>query len=201
MQARYATTETGEPLTSGDERWPSEQPVLTDGAVILRGFWPEDAAEVYRACQDSEIQHFTRVPVPYLPEHAASWVSANAALWAEARTANFAVIDGGTGGFLGVVGIIGADHVLRQAGLGYWTAQWGRGRGMTTRAVRLAADWALTEGCLRRLQAEVEEVNLASTRVIESARFSRADMPVVQEELKGSLRTFVMWQRQAQGEP
>jgi RimJ/RimL family protein N-acetyltransferase len=185
-------------LTSGDTRWPSQQPVLTDGVVILRGFRPEDTAEVYRACQDSEIQHFTQVPVPYLQEHAAGWVSANAVLWAEAHTANFAVAEQRTTGFLGVVGIIGADHTLGQAGVGYWTAQWGRGRGMMTRAVRLASDWALTEGGLQRLQAEVEQTNPASTRVIESAGFSRADMPVVQQELKGSLRTFVVWEKRDQ---
>jgi RimJ/RimL family protein N-acetyltransferase len=186
-------------LSSGDTPWPSQQLVLTDGVAILRGFRPEDAAEVYRACQDLEIQHFTQVPVPYLPEHAAGWVSGNAALWADARTANFAVTDQGTSGFLGVVGIIAADHALGQAGVGYWTAPWGRGRGMTTRAVRLATSWALTEGGLQRLKAEVEQTNTASTRVIESAGFSRADTPLVQEELKGSLRTFVVWERRAKG--
>ena len=186
-------------MSSGDTPWPSQQPVLTDGVAILRGFRPEDAAEVYRACQDPEIQHFTQVPVPYLPEHATGWVSANAALWADARTANFAVTEHGTSGFLGVVGIIGVDHALGQAGVGYWTAPWGRSRGMTTRAVRLVTSWALTEGGLQRLQAEVEQTNTASTRVIESAEFSRSDTPVVQEELKGSLRTLVVWERRAQG--
>lgn len=138
--------------------------------------------------------HFTQVPVPYLPEHAPGWVSANAALWAEGRTANFAVTEQETGSFLGVVGIIGADHVLGQAGVGYWTAPWGRGRGMTTRAVRLAVDWAFSEGRLQRLQAEVEQSNPASARVIELAGFTRADVPVAEEELKGSLRGFVVWE-------
>jgi RimJ/RimL family protein N-acetyltransferase len=169
--------------------------VLTDGVVVLRAFRSDDASGVYRACQDSEIQHFTQVPVPYLAEHAEQWVAANADLWASARTANFAVTEQATSTFLGVVGIIGADHASRRAGTGYWTARWGRGRGITTRAVRLAADWALTEGGLQRLQAEVEQSNPASTRVIESAGFVRADLPELQEELKGSLRTFVVWER------
>jgi RimJ/RimL family protein N-acetyltransferase len=176
----------------------ANSPVLTDGVVTLQGLRPEDTAEVYCACQDSEIQHFTQVHVPYLPEHAAGWVSSHAALWAEALTANFAVTEARTSGFLGVVGIIGADHALRQAGVGYWTAPWERGRGMTTRAVCLASDWALTEGGLQRLQAEVEQTNPASTRVIELAGFSRADMPEVQEELKGSSRTFVVWEKRDQ---
>ena len=80
-------------MANGDSPWPSAQPVLSDGVVCLRGFRAEDTAEVYRACQDPAIQHFTQVPVPYLPEHAAGWVSGNAALWAEARTANFAVTE------------------------------------------------------------------------------------------------------------
>jgi RimJ/RimL family protein N-acetyltransferase len=186
-------------LASGSTPWPIQQPQLTDGIIVLRALRPEDAAEVCRACQDPQIQHFTQVPVPYLPEHAEVWVSSNAALWAEALSANFAVIERESAMFLGVVGIVGADHTGHEAGFGYWTAAWARGRGRTTRAVRLASDWALLEGGLERLHAEVEEANPASARVIESAGFNRADVPVVEDELKGSVRRFVVWERRSEG--
>ena len=60
--------------------------------------------------------------------------------------------------------------------------------------MRLASRWALTEGGLRRLTAEIEEVNVASTRVVEAAGYSRADVPALEEELKGSVRRFVVWE-------
>lgn len=42
-------------------RWPIAQPVLSDQSVVLRGWMPADAQDVFRACQDPEIQHFTLV--------------------------------------------------------------------------------------------------------------------------------------------
>ena len=54
--------------------WPAEQPTLTDEVVLLRPWRPEDAEEVFRACQDPDLQHFTQVPVPYLLEHAVGFV-------------------------------------------------------------------------------------------------------------------------------
>jgi len=175
--------------------WPLESPVLTDGVVTLRRVDPRDAGAVLRACQDPDIAHFTQVPVPYLPEHAEGWTSAQEQMWREGTTINFAVTDATTGDYLGVVGVMEADHVAREAGLGYWTAPWGRGRGAPSRGVRLATQWALTEGGLVRLQAEVEDVNIASTRVVEAAGYTRADVPVVEEELKGTMRRFVVWER------
>ena len=85
------------------------------------------------------------------------------------------------------------------AGVGYWTAPWGRDRGMTTRAVRLAVVWAFSEGRMQRLQAEVEQSNPASARVIESAGFSRADVPVTEMDLKGSRRRLVVWEMRRPG--
>jgi hypothetical protein len=50
--------------------WPAQQPVLTDGTVMLRPFRTSDADAVFRACQDPAIQRWTLVPIPYLREHA-----------------------------------------------------------------------------------------------------------------------------------
>ncbi|MGJ9420936.1 GNAT family N-acetyltransferase [Aeromicrobium sp. CF3.5] len=44
-------------------------------------------------------------------------------------------------------------------------------RGLTTRAVRLAADWALEQPGLMRLEAYIEPWNTGSIRVVEGAGF------------------------------
>lgn len=174
--------------------WPREQPVLSDDVVLLRGVTEADAYAIFRACQDVEIQRFTQVPAPYQRSSADAFVALCEERWREGVTANFAVCDRATGDFLGVVGIIGADHEAGTAGVGYWTAPWGRGRHVTSRGVRLATDWALGAGALRTLTAEAETANPASICVLANAGYSRLDVPEEVIELKGSTRRFTSWQ-------
>ena len=168
--------------------------MLSDDLVILRGVTEADADAIFRACQDPDIQHFTQVPVPYHRSSADAFVVVCAERWRDGLTANFAVCDRATGDFLGVVGIIGADHEAGTAGVGYWTAPWGRGRHATWRGVRLATSWALGDGGLRTLTAEAESANPASIRVLTKAGYSRLDLPDEVIELKGSTRRFTVWQ-------
>jgi [ribosomal protein S5]-alanine N-acetyltransferase len=75
-----------------------------------------------------------------------------------------------------VVGYVGALWVSKPAGrasIGYWTKASRRRGGLTTDAVRFAADWLLTEGGVARLEAYVEPWNIGSARVAEKAGFER----------------------------
>ena len=90
-------------------RWPAEQPVLTDGRVMLRALEPGDVGAVFLVCQDEAIQHFTRVPVPYLEEHARGFVAQGAARWRTREGVSFAVVDAATGEFLGACGLVHVD--------------------------------------------------------------------------------------------
>lgn len=45
--------------------WLGTPPTLTDGRIALRAFEADDAAAVLAACQDSDIQRWTTVAVPY----------------------------------------------------------------------------------------------------------------------------------------
>lgn len=58
--------------------------------------------------------------------------------------------------------------------LGYCTAPWARGRGLTTRAVRLVTDHAFAHG-LRELVLRAAVDNAASRRVAEAAGFTFVD--------------------------
>jgi RimJ/RimL family protein N-acetyltransferase len=173
--------------------WTSEQPALTGEQVRLRGVMDADADVIYRACQDSDIQHFTQVPVPYSHADAETFVGLCRDRWRDGVTANFAVCDRESELFLGVVGIIGADRQERTAGLGYWTAAWGRGRGATSEAVRLVTAWAFRDGGLSRLVAEAEISNPASMQILASAGFVRQEGADEVIEMKGTSRTFSIW--------
>ncbi|WP_346536351.1 GNAT family N-acetyltransferase [Micromonospora sp. DPT] len=131
--------------------------IIEDG-LLLRPWRATDADAVHRACQDPDIQRWTTVPRPYLPEHAHGFVTGIAATaWAEGTGAPFAVCDAGTGELLGSCGLVSIDRGLDSAEIGYWTAPWARGRGVTVRATRAVARWAFDALKLRRLvwQAEV----------------------------------------------
>jgi RimJ/RimL family protein N-acetyltransferase len=56
--------------------------------------------------------------------------------------------------------------------IGYWLFRDARGRGVATRAVLAAADWAFSNG-VYRLEAVVRTGNTASERVLERAGFAR----------------------------
>lgn len=173
--------------------WPHLQPLLDGVDVRLRPVTPADAGAVFRACQDPDIQHFTQVPVPYARRDAEAFVAGCAQRWVESLSACFAVCENRSGRFLGVVSVIGADHADGTAGFGYWTAPWGRGRGATSEAVRLAVAWAFSGGGLSQLTAEAELANPASMRVLEKAGFIRLAGADVVVELKGTARTFSIW--------
>jgi RimJ/RimL family protein N-acetyltransferase len=173
------------------------QPVLVDEVVRLRAWLSTDAEQVYLACQDPDIQHFTQVPVPYLREHADFFVAQGPRQWALGETFGLAVTDVRTGAVLGACGLVSVDRDGRQAGAGYWVAPWARSRGVARRALELVTGWALGEGGLRRVYLEVEDANRASTAVALAAGFTRAEVPVQQVELKGTTRSFVTYERVA----
>jgi RimJ/RimL family protein N-acetyltransferase len=60
-----------------------------------------------------------------------------------------------------------------RAGIGYWLLPEARGKGLATRAVRLASRWALSDLELPRLGLFAEPSNVHSQRVAERAGFHR----------------------------
>ena len=149
-------------------KWPSSPPSLTDGALRLRGWDPDDAGAVYSACQDAAIQRWTTVPAPYRPEHASGFVGDYApSQWAAGSGGPLAVAAADSDEVLGACGLVRVDAGNLVAEVGYWVAPWARGRGVALRASQLLAGWAFREVGFKRLELYIEPANAPSCAVAE----------------------------------
>ena len=86
-----------------------------------------------------------------------------------------------------------ATAVWTMGEIGYWTAAWARGRGMTTRAVRMLASWGVERFALRRIELVIAVDNDASNRVAERAGFTREGRLRDYRQAKGVWRDHYMW--------
>jgi RimJ/RimL family protein N-acetyltransferase len=138
---------------------------LRDGRVTLRPWRAEDAATVYAACQDPEIQRWIPlIPRPYELEHARAFVAGEVGLGPH----QFAItLEGPAVGSIGMEAADGTGHI------GYWLAREARGRGTVTRALVLLCRYAFDELGLARLELVTDPDNAASQRVAEKAGFRR----------------------------
>ena len=85
---------------------------------------------------------------------------------------SFAVEYGGEA--IGGIGFkLGTDVARLSAEMGYWLGEPYWGRGLTTRAVLAASDWAFDSYRLTRIFAMAFSHNVASMRVLEKAGFVR----------------------------
>jgi RimJ/RimL family protein N-acetyltransferase len=124
-------------------------PTLTDGQdpdrITLRPHESRDVDDVLAMCRDEDMQHWTTVPVPYERHHAESFVAARAGEWerdGDCTLAIEAVDDDGMPRLAGNVAL--RPNGSGAADIGYALAPWARGRGVMSRAVRLALEWGFT---------------------------------------------------------
>ena len=139
---------------------------LHDDPILLRAWREDDAAAVYLACQDHEMQRWLPdLPRPYTDDDARAFVSGALGL----GRYQFAVCEHET-----VVGSIGLRLGKHETGhIGYWCALEARGRGITTRALRRVCRYALEELHLERLELITDSANVASQRVAMKVGFQR----------------------------
>jgi len=145
-------------------------PTISDGQhpdpIVLRPHTADDAPAVDAMCQDDQIQRWTTIPVPYLPEHAEAFVARAAAGWADDGSLTLAIEaldDEGRPRFAGNLGL--RPDGAGAAEIGFALAPWARGRGVMSRAVRLMLAWGLAELDLQVVHWKAQEGNWASRRV------------------------------------
>jgi RimJ/RimL family protein N-acetyltransferase len=171
-------------------RIPPPDPPLRDELVALRPWTLDDVDVVTRACQDPEIPCWTMVPTPYTEADARDWLRQVTDPAIEDHLA-LAMTTRDGADFVGSMSLF-----MVKAGVGefgYWTALEMRGRGYTTRALKLLARWAFDELRLPRLQLGTLPGNTSSERVAEKAGFSREGVLRSYLDQRGERRDVLMW--------
>ena len=129
-------------------------PELTDGVLRLRGHTEADLPGVVAQARDPESVRWTTVPVPYAEADAHTWaLEVIPAGWRDGSSYSFAIEEVATGAFCGTVDVRPRDPGAAE--VGYGLAPAARGRGLMTRALGLAADWAFAPVDLGGLGLEV----------------------------------------------
>jgi RimJ/RimL family protein N-acetyltransferase len=147
-----------------------QRQTIAAGWLTLRPFTPGDIPWVYEVSLDPVLRRFMRIPSPYGPADAASFVEqAYIAGGDGGRRVEFVAADADTGTQLGRVGLR-----LGEAGaaeVGYWVDPRARKRGVATAAVRAVCQWAVATTDLELIEWRCEAGNVASRRVAEKAGF------------------------------
>ena len=146
--------------------------LFTDGVLVIRPLEQADRDDLFAAVRESiaEVSRWLPWCHPgYTPEESAMYIESARNAWAEESSFNFGIFAAGSGGHLGSVTV---NHIVRQnrfANVGYWVRSGATKRGIASRAVRLAAQFAFEDLGLSRLEIAARPENLASRRVAEKA--------------------------------
>jgi len=165
---------------------------LSDGEIRLRPWCEEDADAQLRGFADPVFRRFS----DWAPDDRDGVVrrirsverqrgQGTAAHWA------IAGIDGGP--VLGEVSLSSIDRLQGRASVGYWLTVSARGRGVATRAVRLAARCAFADLGLARLELTCAPDNAASQAVAERSGFQREGLLRAHLPFKGGRRDSLVY--------
>lgn len=163
--------------------WPVEP--LTDGVVTLGRLTFADVDRVVFSCTDAATQQWLALPAPYTDADARSFIDSRDQAAALGHELTFAVRGADDGVLAGAIGLSQRGY-RHQGDIGYWTAPDRRGRGWTSRAVRLLSRYALTAMPLRRVEIMAAVDNTHSRGVADGAKavfegIRRNGMPVPDE--------------------
>ena len=120
---------------------------LRDGELLLRPPTDADVPAVVDACQDEELSRFIPgFPKPYRERDARGWIASRNPR--DEASKAFLIVNATSGELLGAIEV----RLGEVGSIGYWIANEARGRSVATRATRLLAEWAVTEGGVQRLE-------------------------------------------------
>lgn len=163
---------------------------LRDGELLLRRPVRADVAAIAAACQDPELSRFVPgFPSPYSPADARRWLGFVADGWRTRERLAFLIVHAESRRLYGAIEV----RLGEIGSIGYWVAAEARRRGIATRALKLLARWAVTEGGVERLELTTHPDNVASQRVAETAGFTREGVLRARTRFKDGRRDSVIF--------
>ena len=169
---------------------------MSDLQVMIRPYQPEDVLPLYEAAHESIADIYPWLPwchPGYTLEESEKWLETCLAEREAKRAFDFAVYDGGTHKFLGVVAINQLHPVHQFANLGYWVRSSCTGHGIAVTAVRLCAQFGFEELKLKRLEILTAASNVRSQRVAEKAGAKREGVLRQRLNISGMWHDAVMF--------
>jgi RimJ/RimL family protein N-acetyltransferase len=161
--------------------------------IVLRRAVPGDRAGLVEDGRDPEMQRWTNTPYPYGDREADEELGWFLSCWDDpAQPLALVAADPETDRYLGAV-IFMRDRPAGIVELGYGVSRSARGRGIGTRAVRLAARWAFAELGAARVEARTDPENVPSQRLLAAAGFTREGLERRSRVIKGARRDMICW--------
>ncbi|KJV31339.1 hypothetical protein VI08_13625 [Luteibacter yeojuensis] len=143
---------------------------LTDGVVSLRRYRDSDPSELAAAISESEAtvgRWMNWASADYRAEMAMDWIRFSEKAWAIGDSFDMLIVDARSDRCLGSIGLNQRNRENNFANLGYWVRQSAQGKGVASRAGKLAIEWALWRVGLSRIEIVVAQDNSASRRAAE----------------------------------
>jgi len=145
---------------------------LIEGPILIRPFREEDAGALYEAVRESISEVSPWLPwchQNYSIEESREFIGSRELASQGGEWYSFGIFEADSGRLLGGVGINIINSVHQVANLGYWVRTSAAGRGVATRATRLAARFAFEQLGLHRIEIVAAVGNIPSQRVAEKA--------------------------------
>jgi RimJ/RimL family protein N-acetyltransferase len=157
-------------LLASDERAPRHEwlacPVLEADGLRLRPWGEQDVPRIVEACRDPRTQQWLgRMPDPYAEVDARVWLEHLAERRATGGGVAWAVTDRDGDAALASVALFDLE-AEQELEVGYWVHPDARGRGVMTRAVGRAVEYAFVDLGVRRVRAAAAVGNDASHHVL-----------------------------------
>ena len=170
-------------------------PPLADETVLLRPWREADVSDGLMAFGDPVVQRFSwPQTTAYTEEDARGYFASQETARLRGEEMQFALVEPkNEDQVLGGASIHKINPEQGSAALGYWLAPQARGRGVTSCAVRLLAQWGFTKLGLARIELTCGPDNEASQRVAARCGFVREGVMRSDLPFKGLRRDTVIF--------